>query len=98
MIIKFKIFETILQKPEIDENTIRIYSKEREWYIDFYFRENDAGFKLIYIDNKWHINIPDWYWANFLNPIVSIRIWAKKYDPKCEVFYLLKKDTDKYNL
>lgn len=97
MITNFKIFESILQKPEIDENTIRIEG-ERGWYIDFYFEESDIGDKLIYIDNKWHIKIPEWYGFSFSDPIVPIRIWAKKYDPKCEVYYILRNATNKYNL
>ncbi len=39
MIIKFKLFEN--SKPEIDEKTIRVENKDREWYIDFYFDEKD---------------------------------------------------------
>ena len=54
MITNFKLFEKV--KPEIDEKTIRVENKEREWYIDFYF--DDKG-RLDYVDNKWNIKIPD---------------------------------------
>lgn len=94
MITKFKIFE--VKKPEIDELTIRVQG-ERGWYIDFYFQYSDAGDKLIYVDNKWDISIPDWYYQSFSNPIVVIRTWAKRYD-KNEVYHILQKNIDKYNL
>ena len=91
MITKFKLFEKV--NPEIDEKTIRVENKEREWYIDFYF--DDKG-RLDYIDNKWDVRIPDWYYSNV--SFMEIKIWAKKYDPKCDVFYVIKEETDKYNL
>ena len=59
MITNFKIFENI--KPEIDENTIRVDGKERGWYIDFYFDNSYFARRVIFIDNKWHIEVPEWY-------------------------------------
>lgn len=96
MITEFKIFENI-QKPKIDENTIRV-TGERGWYIDFYFEKVKDGKKFIYIDNKWDIKIPDWYQLTVYEPLNIIKNWAKKYDPNCEVYYILKHDTNKYNL
>ena len=96
MITKFKIFE-VVKKPEIDELTIRVEG-ERGWYIDFYFEYGETGDLLIYVDNKWDISIPDWYYQRFSNPIVVIRTWAKRYDKKCEVYHILQKEVDKYNL
>jgi hypothetical protein len=92
MITKFKIFENI--KPEIDENTIRMEIKERECYIDFYF---DNKGNIVYIDNKWHIRIPEWGRLKN-NALITIKNWAKKYDPRSDTYYILKNDTNKYNL
>ena len=80
-------------KPEVDENTIRV-SGERGWYIDFYFDE--AGRRLIYIDNRWHIEVPDWY--GFVINLQTIKFWAQKYDDKSETYYLLDHDAKKFNL
>ena len=97
MITKFKLFEFFdfeeNNKPEIDENTIRV-DGERGWYIDFYFDKN--GRKLIYIDNKWDIKVPDWY--GFVINKDYIRFWADKYDARSRTFYILKNDIQKYNL
>lgn len=81
------------KKPEIDEKTIRVEDKNKNWYIDFYFDEKD---RLDYVDNKWNIRVPDWYGlsANF----ITIKIWAKKYDPNCNIFYIIQNTGDKYNL
>ena len=100
MITKFKIFE----KLEIDEKTIRVDGGERGWYIDFYFDVNSKGHghshKLIGVDNKWHINIPDWIGLDV--NILNIASWTKKYDPKInvssQVYHIIKHDAQKYNL
>ena len=89
MITKFRLFE----KLEIDEKTIRVENPEREWYIDFYFDEKD---RLIWVDNKWHIKVPDWY--GFVINKDTIRFWADRYDARSKIFYLLKNTTQKYNL
>ena len=91
MITKFKIFEKA--KPEIDEKTIRIENKDRGWYIDLYFDDKD---RLDYVDNKWDIRMPNWY--GFSMPLVAIRIWAKKYDERCEVYNIFQHNIGKYNL
>lgn len=91
MITNFKIFEKV--KPEIDEKTIRVENKEREWYIDFYFDEEG---RLDYVDNKWDVRVPNWY--GFSPNLFIIRTWAKKYDPKCDVYNIYDNDTKKYNL
>ena len=93
MITSFRLFE----KLEIDEKTIRVDGGERGWYIDFYF--DDDG-RLIGVDNKWDIKIPDW-WG--LKPsIIEIAVWVKKYDRNIEVgkqvYYILKKAAQKFNL
>jgi len=90
MITKFKLFE----KLEIDDNTIRVECEERGWYIDFYF--DKIGRKLIYVDNKWNIKIPDWY--GFVINKDTIRFWADKYDSRSKTFYLLANTTQKYNI
>lgn len=79
-------------KPEIDEKTIRVENKDREWYIDFYFDEKG---KLDYIDNKWHVSVPDWY--GFPITLIEIKQWAKMIQ-KCDAYYIIKNETDKYNL
>jgi hypothetical protein len=89
MITKFRIFE----KFDIDEKTIRVEGEDRGWYIDFYFDDND---RLIGVDNKWHIKIPDWYGLSI--NIIGIKSWALKYDMRCKTFYILKNTTNKYNI
>jgi hypothetical protein len=79
--------------PDVDEKTIRVENKERECYIDFYFDEKG---RLDKIDDKWHIGVPDWY--GYEISIGTIKTWAKKIDPRFEVFYRLQNDTNKYNL
>jgi len=95
MITNFKLFEKV--KPEIDEKTIRVENKEREWYIDFYF--DDKG-RLDYVDNKWNIKIPDWYGLE--TNILTIAAWVKRYDPNInvrqQVYYIISKEAEKYNL
>lgn len=94
MITKFKLFEKV--KPEIDEKTIRVENKEREWYIDFYFDDKN---QITYIDNKWNVRIPDW--GGFSNnnlAVIIIRTWAKKDDSRSDVYNIIKKEADKYNL
>lgn len=91
MIKNFKLFETY-NKPEIDENTIRVENKERESYIDFYFEDGI----LIYIDNKWHFNVPNWVGHEV--PVTGIKYWAHKEDKRFEVYYLLGEIVNKYNI
>jgi hypothetical protein len=87
-----KTYENI-NKPDIDEKTIRVEDPDKGWYIDFYFNKDD---ELIYVDNKWDINLPDWrYYAVNIN---SIRYWAEYYDKNAIVYKILEKETDKYNL
>jgi len=92
MIIKFKLFE----EREKNNKTIRVDGGERGWYIDFYFDNS----KLIGVDNKWDIKIPDW--IGFNPNILEIASWVKKYDPniivKKQVYYILDHDAEKYNL
>jgi len=85
----YKIFE----KLEIDEKTIRVENTEREWYIDFYFDDEN---RLIGADNKWNIKIPDW-WGLPTN-IITIKSWADKYDARSKTFYILKNAEQKYNI
>lgn len=94
MITQFKIFEN--KKPEIDEKTIRVENKEREWYIDFYFDDKN---QITYIDNKWDVGVPNWVgFGNFNNAVPIIRTWAKKYDDRCEVYNIYQHNMEKYNL
>ena len=80
-------------KPEVDENTIRVESVDRGWYIDFYFDEKG---KLIYTDNRWDIRMPDW--NQFYVSLKSIEAWADYYDKKAIVYKVLERDANKYNL
>ena len=94
MITKFKLFEAA--KPSIDEKTIRVENKEREWYIDFYFDDKN---QIIYIDNKWDVRVPNWGGFSKYNlAVIIIRTWAKKYDDRCEVYNIYQNDMKKYNL
>ena len=91
-----KLFEN-RKKPEIDEKTIRVENKDREWYIDFYFDEKG---RLDYVDNKWDVKIPDWYGSSI--SIITIGVWAKRYDKRInvgtDVYYIIKNEAEKYNL
>lgn len=81
------------EKPEVDEKTIRVENPDRDWYIDFYFDDQD---RLDYVDNKWNIRIPDWYGLKV--DIITIRLWADKYNPSNLVYRIIDRDAKKYNL
>ena len=99
MITNFKIFESInKEKPKVDEKTIRVEGGDGDWYVDFYFDDED---RLDYIDNKWDIKIPEWY--GFKVSIIDIKKWAGKIlSPStlksCNVYRIIEKDANKYNL
>ena len=89
-----KTYEAI--KPEVDENTIRVEKPSRGWYIDFYFDEKG---RLIYIDNKWDINMPDWY--QFYVNLKTIKSWVDYFFREEEgviIYKILERDAEKYNL
>jgi len=90
-----KTYEAVA-KPEVDENTIRVEKPSRGWYIDFYF---DEKYRLIYIDNKWHIKMPDWY--QFYVNLKTIKSWVDFYfrgEEGVLVYKILEKEAEKYNL
>lgn len=99
MIIKFEKFSSPIyysgnkEKPEVDEKTIRVENPDRDWYIDFYFDDQD---RLDYVDNKWDIRIPEWYGLKV--NLIAIRQWADKYNPNNLVYRIIENDAKKYNI
>ena len=78
---------------EIDENTIKVEGKNGIWYVMFYF---DNKHRLDYIDNKWNVSIPEWY--GFDVSFIEIENFFTKRYPKCKVYKVLEKESEKYNL
>jgi hypothetical protein len=87
------IYHSYNEKPKIDEKTIRAENPDRDWYVDFYFDEQN---RLDYVDNKWNISVPDWYGLKV--NIIDIRQWADKYNPNNLVYHIIENDAKKYNL
>lgn len=102
MIKKFKLFEKFSspiyynhkdKSVNVDEKTIRVDGPNDRFYVIFYFDEQG---RLDYIDNKWDIMIPEWY--GFSVNIIEIKSYFSKRYGFCDVYYVIKREAEKYNL
>ncbi len=101
MIKKFESFSKNIYSPvrnikipEIDENTISIRSNKNElFYINIYF--DNIGM-VDYIENPWHISLPDWYGLSV--SLIGVEQFIKKYNGVLYCGYLLDLEAKKYNI
>jgi hypothetical protein len=82
---------------QVDEKTVRVECKERDWYVDFYFDSED---RLAAVDNPWDVyGAPDYIGMKI--PFSSIKKWANTRtngNMNVDTYYILDREAQKYNL